>query len=299
MEEIEFDKMEDIKELKILYSEFLKLSKQIIDKQSLAFIPLQIDGGLEPSHDDIANDYIYFCFAKFTKTSLAIEKLFNAGFYEDALILTRSNYESYIYAKAVTTDPDLIYQLVDFRLGLIGEKDFKWKDQRKRLIVSTSDPKEVHYYIDKVWTIAKTANEEFTYRMIYKYLCQISHCDFLTLGYYQDGETYTYKAKSIQAFLNVLIWNNYFSIKFLPILINNTYFDTNELICAVDNQAIKGCNIMSSIFENEIGILETALAEIDNDPTELKKHIEDLKCLRENMLETKKGILTQKRPKYD
>lgn len=37
MEEMEFDKMEDIKELKILYSKFLKLSKQIIDKQSSAF----------------------------------------------------------------------------------------------------------------------------------------------------------------------------------------------------------------------------------------------------------------------
>lgn len=52
--------MESIKELKLLYSKFLKLSKQIIDKQSLAFIPLQIDGGLEPSHDDkthLIHDY--------------------------------------------------------------------------------------------------------------------------------------------------------------------------------------------------------------------------------------------------
>jgi hypothetical protein len=299
VEEIEFDKMEDIKELKILYSKFLKLCKQIIDKQSSAFIPLCIDSGLEPSHDYIANDYIYFCFTKFTKTSLAIEKLCNAGFYEDALILTRSNYESYIYAKAVANDPDLIYQLVDFRLGLIGEKDFKWKDQRKRLIVSTSDPKEVHYYIDKVWTIAKSANEEFMYHMVYKYLCEITHCDFLTLGYYQDGETYTYKAKSLQAFVNVLTWNNYFNIKFLPILINNTYFDTNELISAVDNLVIEGCNTLSSLFEDEIVFLEFALAEVDDDPTELKKHIEDLKCLRENMLDTKKGILTQMRPIYD
>ena len=56
MEEIEFDKMDDIKELKILYSEFLKLSKQIIDKQSLAFIPLQIDGGCECQRISLPDD---------------------------------------------------------------------------------------------------------------------------------------------------------------------------------------------------------------------------------------------------
>lgn len=145
--------------------------------------------------------------------------------FEDALILTRSNYECFIHAKSIIKQNDMINHLVEYKLGLIDEKRYKYASKNV-IDIHTS---EVHPYISQVKDIAQKANEYITYKHVYSYLCDITHCNLITSSYYRDGVHYSYKLVNKEAEFNALLWNVYFNLKFYNTLIEAEIFEIEEL----------------------------------------------------------------------
>ena len=75
-------------------------------------------------------------------------------------------------------------------------------------------------FTDRIREIAGLANELSSYDRVYKYLCDLTHCDINTIGYYQDHERYSYKGASREALTNSLLWNVYLNWKFYLIFVD-------------------------------------------------------------------------------
>jgi hypothetical protein len=99
--------------LEKLFKKYLKLNKRIVDEYSVAVVPAKRMAQIPVNDLDVEEDFIYFCFTKFTKSMIAINELMSKELYEDALILTRSNYECFINAKSVIKTEGMIEHLVD------------------------------------------------------------------------------------------------------------------------------------------------------------------------------------------
>ncbi|MED0708837.1 DUF5677 domain-containing protein [Aneurinibacillus aneurinilyticus] len=241
----------NIKILKRMLKLYIELNKQIVDVQALAVVPAKRASNLPVNDLDIEEDFIFFCFSKFTKTILAIDKLIKSGFYEDALILTRSNYENFINSKAVVINPKMIDHLVEYKLGLINEKKYKFVNKRKSIIANIETNAEIQY-INTISKIAKKSKEQDTYRIVYSYLCDITHCNIITSGYYRNGIQYSYELKNEIALYNALLWSVFLNIKFYNVLIVGEIFEYDELEEAVLGLLLNDNIKFVRIIEDEI-----------------------------------------------
>jgi hypothetical protein len=268
----EFLIMRDITLLKSLLQKYVKLNKEIINTYAIAVVPSKRTGKLPINDLDIEEDFIFFCFTKFTKTMLAIESLISKDLNEDALILTRSNYECFINAKSVIKTSGMIDHLVEYKLGLVNEKRYK-KKSRNQII--SKDSEGAFKYISSVWEIAKSANEESTYNYVYSFLCEITHLNMLTSGYYRKGIEYSYSLSSKIAKYNALLWNVYLNIKFYYTLIESEIIEDEEYNESLAGMLITDTIKLQKVFETEIKRIEQ---ETDmND--EYVKYIDILKNL--------------------
>lgn len=271
--------------LRGMFDSNIKLNKEVIDKASVAVVPKKIAADISVDTWEIENDYIWFCFAKFTKTSMAIQKLIKAGLNEDALILTRSNFETLIHAKAVIVSHNAIDHFVEFKLGL---ENGIYKDTRKydscgyRIIVDKTDPEMKFSYTDNISKIAALAEESNSYQ-IYKYLCDLTHCDINTIGYYQEDAHYSYSGSSRKALMNSLLWNVFFNCKFYEVLLDGEIFDVDGLTGKVSDTFFEHSSALKEVLDMEILKTEVYLKSTDDEEirTDLKKYITNLSILRD------------------
>ncbi len=239
-----------------MYNSYVDLNKVIIDQQAIAVVPGKKVGRLPISDLDIEEDYIFFCLTKFTKTMISIQNLIKNDLYEDALILTRSNYECLIHAKAIVENNNMITHLVEYKFGLLNEKRYKFtKNNNGRInrsrIADIDNPNEEFNYIHSISSIANQANERVSYEHIYSYFCDITHCNFITSAYYRDGVNYSYEMVNDLALYNVLLWNVYFSIKFYITLIDAEIFEIEELEERVLDVLLSDPIKLLKVFEDE------------------------------------------------
>lgn len=272
--------------LRGMFNSNLRLNKKIIDDQAIAVVPGKTAGDLPINDLDIEEDYVWFCFAKFTKTCLAIQKLIKSDLCEDALILTRSNYETLIHAKAVINSRGAIEHLVEFKLGLEFGKYIKTRKKAPpgyRIIADSADTSQTFQFTDSIWKIAELANESNSYERVYKYLCDLTHCDIDTIGYYQEGSRYTYTGSSQKALLNTLLWNVYINYKFYNVLMNGELLEISKLERKVDDAIIEHTQVLEEIFDMQIFKIQTYLTAIEDEEMKrkLEKYINDLKILKE------------------
>lgn len=277
----------DIWILRGMFNSNLKLNKEIIDDQAIAVVPGKTAGDLPVNDLDIEEDYVWFCFAKFTKTCLAIQKLIKSDLCEDALILTRSNYETLIHAKAVINSRGAIDHLVEFKLGLEYGKYKKTRQKAPpgyRIIADSTDTTQTFQYTDKIWKIAELANESNSYERVYRYLCDLTHCDIDTIGYYQKGSHYSYKGLSQKALLNTLLWNVYINNKFYNVLMNGEMLEISKLERKVVDAIIEENQLLEEIFDMQILKIQTYLTSMEDGEMKqkLEKYINGLKTLKED-----------------
>ena len=266
----------EILRLKKVVDKYIDLNKRIVDFQSIVIVPSKKAIGMPVDEIDIEEDFIYFCFAKFTKTIIAIDNLIEYKLYEDALILLRSCYESFINAKSVVFAPETLEHFVEYKLGLIDNKKYK---KRKFGKIQNIDTEEEVVYIDKIYDIAKKAKEEISYKYLYKYLCEITHCNFITSGYYRDGVVYSYKKENMIALYNLLLWSIYINYKFYNCLIEDEIFDIEELEDEVLDVLNDDILIIVEEFESMIKNIEESSSK------NKESYITMLKELKNNILD--------------
>lgn len=165
--------------------------KHIVDEYSL--IECLITYDFQPANV-ISNDYFCFCVAKSCKTLIAINILLNNKLPEDAMVLLRSSYESYLHIVFSVDNYLEIDKLVSYKVGLHSgvyrhPKTKKGKkDYNKIIIHEGNDP------IDFGVTVAELANktgydeDKYLHHMIYSYLSEFSHPHFMASGSYRVRE---------------------------------------------------------------------------------------------------------------
>lgn len=276
--------MKGINKLEKLFKKYLELNKRIVDEYSVAVVPAKRISGMPVSDLDVEEDFIYFCFTKFTKSMIAINELINKGLYEDALILSRSNYECFINAKAVIKTEGMIEHLVEYRLGLIDEKRYKrLKNSNKNSkIIKVDEPHEQIDYIGTVGGIADKAHESNSYKYIYSYLCDITHLNMITSAYYRDGSRYSYSLKSDIAYFNALLWSVYFCIKFYNTLLESEIIDHDEFNEFIASVLINDSIELQEVFEDEKNRIRNYLDDAKEDKS-LSKYIEFIDQLKKEI----------------
>lgn len=276
--------MDSNKMLKKLLEKFDRLNKLIVDQQAIAVVPGKRQGNLPVSDLDIEEDYIFYCFTKFTKTLISIQKLIESALFEDALILTRSNYECFIHAKSIIKQNDMINHLVEYKLGLIDEKRYKYALSKKGRVIRDKVidtlTSEEHTYISQVRSIAIKANEDITYEHVYSYLCDITHCNLITSSYYRDGIHYSYELVSKEAEFNVLLWNVYFNYKFYNTLIEAEILEIEELEEMVLDVLLSDSLKLMKVFEDEEKRIIQELKNL-NDEEQIEKLRNYIKVVNE------------------
>lgn len=281
--------MNQIHKLHQMFKKYIDLNKLIVDEQAMAVVPAKRNDNIPVNDLDIEEDYIFFCFTKFTKSLLSIQHLVNLHLYEDALILTRSNYECLIHAKSVIKYGGMIDHLVEYKLGLRGEKRYKFavnkKGWRVKNKIIDKGTLEEYEYIEQVRSIAKKAMETDTYDHIYSYLCEMTHCNFITSGYYRDGIIYSYELISEKALYNVLLWNVYFNLKFYNTLIEAEILEIEDLEELVQGVLITDPIKVCEIFEFEQKRIIKLFEEqpLDSEKESIEEYLEILNKLKSNL----------------
>lgn len=281
--------MDNIKTLKRLFNNYLNLNKVLVDQAAIAVVPARKTGNLPISDLDIEEDYIYYCFTKFTKTMIAIENLLKNELYEDALILVRSNYECLVNAKSIIKNDKMIDHLIDYKLGLLNQKKYDFVKSKKGnniwgKISPIKDKSIEIAYISNISQIAEVAEEETSYKYIYSYLCDITHCNMVTSPYYREGIQYTYKLANDLVLFNVLLWSIYFNLKFYNTLIDSEILEIQELEDSVLDILISDQIKVLKFFEDEEKRIIKELNAISDEEEKIKcrEYLVVLESLKRN-----------------
>lgn len=123
-------------------------------------------------------------------------------------------------------------------------------------------------YISSISKIAYGAGESTSYKHIYKFLCEQTHCNFLTSGYYRNetGTYYTLENGTDGARHNVMLFNVGFCLKFYDSLLKTDllgedFEEFEDVICSI---LIEDKLKLQEIFEIEEKRIETFIKEVDS-----------------------------------
>ncbi|WP_332647141.1 DUF5677 domain-containing protein [Lysinibacillus sp. 54212] len=223
--------------------EYAKLNEQIIFLEGVAEVIAANLNGQQTHDDDYRKDYLMFCLTKFTKTLNSILVLLEKNLNEDALILTRSNYEVVIHAKALVNDREMIKHFIEYKLGLEKERNYRFaKDKNGRIlsnkIIDKRFPDRTIRYISSIKEIAIKAGEKSSYRHIYRFLCEQTHCNLLTSGYYREGVYYSVDNGTEGAKLNVILFNVGLCLKLYNAcldsdLLGEDFEEIEDILCSI------------------------------------------------------------------
>jgi len=124
-----------------------------------------------------------------------------------------------------------------------------------------------------------------SYARIYKYLCNLTHCDINTIGYYQEDSHHSYKGSSREALMSSLLWNVYLNCKFYQVLQDGELLDSDVLNDKVTNTFFGQSLILKEIFAVEVLKAELYAKSIEDEDMrrELYKYIDDLNILRDEI----------------
>ena len=138
------------------------------------------------------HDFLLFCITKTLKSLSTIQLLIKEGYGEDALSLTRSIYESYLHIAYLVTHPEKINDFVAGRVsrsaGLCVRKkrpDGRWVYVDKETGAEFEDIK-----IADLAHGSRFKEDHDIHKILYKFLCEFAHPDFMSLISYLDGHKF-------------------------------------------------------------------------------------------------------------
>ena len=251
---------------------YLKINKEIISKEGLVEVIAHYYLKRRPTDREYKKDFLLFCITKFSKTLKAIMLLLENDLNEDALILTRSNYEIMLHTKALAKKNEVVNHFIQYKLGLENEKYYHYKKGNKgkriwNIIIDNDNPDNEIQYINEIKQIARHANEVDSYKNIYKFLCEVSHCNFLTSGYYRDNIHYDIQNGLSGAKINALVLNIGISLKMFEAYVESgllgEYFENVEHI--LNSLLKKDKLILPKWFEEEKNYINDLVLEGDLD----------------------------------
>jgi hypothetical protein len=153
--------------------------------------------------DYVTNDFFYYCLTKSTKSLIAINVLLENGLGEDAQILLRSVYESYLAISFLSANPGRVDDLVDRKVGVFAGRYLhpltsKGKKDRRKIIDPRSGeilPFDVP--IAEMAAKSKHSEDESIHWPLYAFLSEHCHPNFVASGNYRANNEiyYTYRSR--------------------------------------------------------------------------------------------------------
>lgn len=160
-------------------------------------------------------DFIGFCVTKFTKSLGAIVTLLDSGFPEDAGILTRSAYESYLAIAAVSADPQLTDDFVFKPIGkhagrLVHPVATSGKPIWRTLVDSeTGEEFSSGVSIARLSEVTGYPADAQLHPVVYGFLSEHVHTNMLASGAYRTLDETAYSISQYGGLLQYTFWATY------------------------------------------------------------------------------------------
>lgn len=152
------------------------------------------------TYDDLFHDFVFYGLTKSCKSFLAIRILIENLYQEDAQILLRSTYETYLAIKFVHKNPQELFHYTRKSVG-VSTGFFKHPTSKKGRLVKnkiinpdTGDIEDYGLPISTLTTAIESKFELEIHKFLYTYLCEFTHLNMIASGTYRepDEKRYTY-----------------------------------------------------------------------------------------------------------
>jgi Family of unknown function (DUF5677) len=148
------------------------------------------------SQDIVVHDYVFYCFTKACKSLMAVSLLLDNRLSEDAMIILRSVYESYLHIVYVLQNPERIDDFVQKKIGLytgrlkhpVSKKGNKMSNQ-----VIDSETGEISPYGIGMSTLVNGSKYQFdkdVHTVMFPFLSEHTHPNMIASGNYRADDIY-------------------------------------------------------------------------------------------------------------
>ncbi|MDZ7962823.1 MAG: DUF5677 domain-containing protein [Aulosira sp. DedQUE10] len=148
------------------------------------------------SQERIVHDYVFYCFTKACKTLMAVSLLLDNKLPEDAMILLRSVYESYLHIVYVLQNPNRIDDFVQKKIGLyVGrfKHPLSKKGDKKFNQVIDSQTGEISTYGIGMSTLVSGSKYQFdkdVHKVMFPFMSEYTHPNMIASGNYREDDIY-------------------------------------------------------------------------------------------------------------
>ncbi|OCQ90654.1 hypothetical protein BCD64_28770 [Nostoc sp. MBR 210] len=148
------------------------------------------------SQDVVVHDYVFYCFTKACKSLIAVSLLLDNRLPEDAMIILRSVYESYLHIVYILQNPKQIDEFVQKKIGLytgrfkhpVSKKGNKMSNQ-----VIDSETGEISNYGIGMSTLVYGSKYQFdkeVHTVMFPFLSEHTHPNMIASGNYREDDIY-------------------------------------------------------------------------------------------------------------
>lgn len=195
------DNQKRVLELLDLIDLRLSLFKKFIDERgTVKCITKDVE---QLQYNDLFHDFAFYGLTKSCKSFLAIRTLCENIYQEDAQILLRSTYETYLAIQFVYKNPNELYHFTQKSLGVATgyikhPTSNKGKSLKNKIINPWSgEIEDFGLSISKLITAIDSKFELNVHEWLYKYLCEHTHLNMIASGNYRESEKkFTYCSTS-------------------------------------------------------------------------------------------------------
>lgn len=189
----------------------------MVDKYGNVYV-IGSDKALEESVPEYHHDYFYFCLTKATRSLLASNILADMRFREDAMVLARSAYETYLLIANVINNELFINDSVILSLMLINgdAKYYRQKngkiDFRKVIIEGVNKPLKYDMSISELSKNTFNKYDYLIHKQLYKYMSEFLHSNFIGAGNYRTDNDKKYDVEPKTVYLDIhfiVMYNTY------------------------------------------------------------------------------------------
>ena len=172
---------------------------------------------LKDSFDDpyVVNDFFYYCFTKSTRTLAAINLLLENDLGEDAQILVRTSYESYLSVAFLDAHPERLDDLVAKKIGLkTGHfqhpKNSSGRVDYRRIVeAETGEVLPFSLSVAEMAGLTRYPDDAQVHRPLYMFLSEHCHAHMMASGNYRNDACTKYVADSSSQMLQASFYALY------------------------------------------------------------------------------------------
>jgi hypothetical protein len=241
--------LNDINDFIHINNDALLFIEYMVDKYGNVFL-IGSEKTIEDSYPEYHHDYFYFCLTKATRSLLASNKLADMRYREDAMVLIRSAYETYLLMANVIKNESFISNLI-IGLMLINGRAKYFRNKNGKVDfhnIILDDDKESLKYDMSISTLAKKTFSKYDrliHKELYKYMSEFLHSDFIGSGNYRTNDDKKYEVKPKTLYLDV----HFFIMYITYLLIQSMHLEYSKYKMYLFNK----------IDKNEISKLEKIL----------------------------------------